>query len=186
MTDDEIMQVVNSKPENTSSCIFCEIIAGRIATFKIYETDSIIVILDINPASRGHIIAMPKQHFHFLSQMPNELILELFAFVKFVSPILIKALNAKGTMINIPQGLGQNVPHVAINIVPRYDGDNPNFNLKGQESNKEELEKIRVLLRNEIANIINSSLNSQKETQQDTIEQETERENIEEKNMRIP
>ena len=49
-----------------SSCIFCEIVAGRIGATKIYEDESVLSFLDINPISDGHVLVITKQHFEKL------------------------------------------------------------------------------------------------------------------------
>ena len=73
------MQIVKSQPQN---CLFCEIIQGRIETFRIYESNNLVAILDINPVALGHMIIMPRNHFQFISQIPNDIIYEIFSFVK--------------------------------------------------------------------------------------------------------
>ena len=51
--------------KGAGECIFCQIISGKLETVKIYEDDEIIVVLDLYPATKGHILIMPKQHFQF-------------------------------------------------------------------------------------------------------------------------
>lgn len=185
MNEEELMAVVKSQ-----SCLFCEIIAGRIETFKIYESENIIAILDINPVSRGHMIVMPKKHFQFLSQMPNELIYEIFSFVKTISLLLVKVMNSQGVTISIMQGMEQNVPHIAVNIIPRYKDDKLNFLAERQKADKEELERTRLSIRNAVENAINAKINIQKEKEEPRKEskkpiEEKKAEKIE-KRMRIP
>lgn len=183
MNEEELMGIVKSQ-----SCLFCEIISGRVETFKIYESENIIAILDINPVSRGHMLIMPKKHFQFLSQMPNELIYEIFSFAKTISPIIIKAMNAQGITINIAQGIEQNVPHIAVNIIPRYKDDKLNFLAERQKADKDELERIRLSIRNDIENAINAQIRTQKEGQKKEAKQTLEVNKTEkiERRMRIP
>ena len=183
MNEEELMSIVKSQ-----SCLFCEIIAGRVETFKIYESENIIAILDINPVSRGHMLVMPKKHFQFLSQMPNELIYEIFSFAKTISIIIIKAMNAQGITINIVQGIEQNVPHISVNIIPRYKDDKLNFLAERQKAEKDELERIRLSIRNDIENAINAQIRAQKEWQKKETKQTPEVNKTEkiERRMRIP
>ena len=43
-------------------CIFCRIVAGKMPCHKVLETDQVLSIMDIYPASEGHTLVMPKQH----------------------------------------------------------------------------------------------------------------------------
>ena len=45
------------------NCIFCKIIAGEIPSNTIYEDDLFRVILDASPATKGHYLILPKQHY---------------------------------------------------------------------------------------------------------------------------
>lgn len=47
-------------------CIFCKIVKGEIPSFKIYEDDSYLAILDIAQFTQGHTIVIPKKHFRFI------------------------------------------------------------------------------------------------------------------------
>ena len=184
MGEDELKSIFNSQ-----QCLFCEIISGRIETFKVHESENILAILDINPISKGHVLVMPKRHFQFLSQIPNEIIYEIFSFAKTLSLIMIKAMNSQGITINIVQGIEQNVPHTAVNIIPRYKDDKLNFLAERQKSSKEELERIRLSIRNGIENAINAQIKMQKEKEKPIKEQKQNGEKkIErtERRMRIP
>jgi len=131
---------------------------------------------------------MPKKHFQFLSQMPNELIYEIFSFAKTISIIIIKAMNAQGITINIVQGIEQNVPHISVNIIPRYKDDKLNFLAERQKAEKDELERIRLSIRNDIENAINAQIRAQKEGQKKETKQTPEVNKTEkiERRMRIP
>ena len=45
------------------NCIFCKIIAGEIPSNTIYEDDEFKVVLDVSPASKGHALILPKNHY---------------------------------------------------------------------------------------------------------------------------
>lgn len=48
------------------SCIFCKIVKGDIPSFKIYEDDDFLAILDISQFTKGHTIVIPKEHKRFV------------------------------------------------------------------------------------------------------------------------
>ena len=55
------------------NCIFCKIAAGEIPSATLYEDDDFRVILDIEPASKGHALILPKEHYANLYELPDEL-----------------------------------------------------------------------------------------------------------------
>ena len=89
------------KDEN---CIFCKILAGDIPSYQIYEDDDFKVILDVGPASRGHALIIPKEHYKNLYELPEEL---AGGRVHLAAGTLYGALNAlcaKGWIIQLPAG----------------------------------------------------------------------------------
>ena len=46
-----------------NDCIFCKIANGEIPSATVYEDQDFRVILDMGPASRGHALILPKNHF---------------------------------------------------------------------------------------------------------------------------
>ena len=53
-------------------CIFCKLANGIIPTNSIYEDDEFKVILDAGPASRGHALILPKEHYADIYELPEE------------------------------------------------------------------------------------------------------------------
>ena len=54
------------------NCIFCKLAAGDIPTNTVYEDDTFRVIMDANPATKGHSLIIPKDHFANLYEMDEE------------------------------------------------------------------------------------------------------------------
>ena len=129
------------------SCLFCQLSQGKIQTVKIYESKNILAVLDINPAAKGHMLVMPKQHYQFLTQLPDSLLFEIFAFVKHIVPSIIRTLKSQGVTLSILQGKEQAMPHFAINILPRFNEDKLNLALKRQKIPQPELENIASAIR---------------------------------------
>ena len=46
-----------------NNCIFCKLANGEIPTATIYEDEDFRVILDANPAAKGHALILPKEHY---------------------------------------------------------------------------------------------------------------------------
>jgi len=130
-------------------CIFCQIASGNLESFKIYEDSDMVAILDINPASKGHVLLFPKGHFQLLFQLPSELLNKLFKVSSKISMYIVNAVKAKGFNIYIANGTaaGQRVPHFVMHIIPRFDNDNLSFDWQGKPADKKELEKIAFSIR---------------------------------------
>ena len=54
------------------NCIFCKIAAGEIPSNTIYEDDSFRVILDLGPATKGHALILPKNHYANIYEIPED------------------------------------------------------------------------------------------------------------------
>lgn len=109
----------------TEDCLFCKIVAGKIPSNKIYEDDSVFAFLDINPASEGHTLVLPKKHFNSFTEMDSGEVASLFEAVRKLTSAVEKAFSAEGSNIGINNGkvAGQEVPHTHVHIIPRKRGD---------------------------------------------------------------
>ncbi|MFT4283097.1 MAG: HIT domain-containing protein [Candidatus Woesearchaeota archaeon] len=128
------------------NCIFCKIISGDIPSNKIYEDNDFIGILDINPASKGHVVVIPKEHMVIMPQMNPDITGKLGLALKNVSTKIIKNLGCSGTSIFIANGAvaGQKSPHFITHIIPRDEDDGISLNpdIKKVEGYKETIKKI--------------------------------------------
>ena len=107
------------------NCIFCKLANGDIPTATLYEDDDFRVILDIEPASKGHALILPKAHYANLFEMPEELLAKAMSLAKVWGEKLVKGLNADGLNLVQNNGLaaGQTVFHYHLHMIPRYDHD---------------------------------------------------------------
>ncbi|MEM0231367.1 MAG: HIT family protein [Candidatus Woesearchaeota archaeon] len=130
-------------------CIFCHIVSGQVQSRKVYEDDSVLAILDINPANPGHLLLFPKEHYAILPQIPPEIVYHLMEVSKHLSNALIRAFNVKGTNIFIANGTaaGQKASHFMIHIIPRMPSDGISaFSLEGKGFSEKELEGVQSLI----------------------------------------
>lgn len=68
-------------------CIFCRIIAGEIPSAKLYEDDDMIVIKDISPQAKVHLLLIPKQHYADIVEMSDEQAATLGKCIKKLSTL---------------------------------------------------------------------------------------------------
>ncbi len=148
-----------------SECIFCQIIEGKIETVKIYEDADIIAILDVYPASKGHVLVMPKQHYSVIEEIPDALLNKIFVFVKAIAQSFLRVTGAKGFNLFIAQGdsAGQRVKHFCINMIPRHENDKISFEWPRIKIDKKELEKLGEKLRKEALREVESKIEAEKE-----------------------
>lgn len=125
-------------------CIFCQIVAGKVPSKKLFEDDSCIAILDVNPAARGHILLLPKEHYAIMPQLLDKELSHLFLISKSLSRMLLKVLKAEGTNVFVANGLaaGQRAQHFLIHIIPRKPGD-ALFNVDERLIDKEMVAKVK-------------------------------------------
>lgn len=102
------------------ACIFCEIVAGRAHSHKIYEDDLTLSILDINPFSRGHSLVIPKRHVPWWHELTLEENASLFRVAKIVAEKMMLSLQPDFVCMF---ARGRRIPHTHIFLVPTYSGD---------------------------------------------------------------
>ena len=106
-------------------CIFCRIVAGEIPSHKVYEDDATLAFLDINPASRGHALVIPKAHAADLHGLSEDDLAATARTVQRVAKMLQRGVKPEG--INILQNngaaAGQVVFHYHVHLIPRWPGD---------------------------------------------------------------
>lgn len=115
-------------------CIFCGIIKGKINTYKIYEDNETLCILDNNPISKGHCLIIPKAHCSDIYDIDKELLKKLMVTAKNLATMLKNKIGVKG--VNIFHASGrtaqQSIFHFHFHLVPRYPNDGINAWPKSQ------------------------------------------------------
>ena len=129
-------------------CIFCKLANGVIPTNSLYEDDVVKVIFDAGPASSGHVLILPKEHFDNVYALDDDTAAHVFQVAVKVAKALKEGLNLEG--LNIVQNngeiAGQTVFHFHMHIIPRYKGDTVNVGWKPGEVTYEEIDKIKSLV----------------------------------------
>lgn len=105
-------------------CVFCHIACGKIPSIKVYEDKTLIAILDINPATEGHMLIVPKEHYPILPLVPPEMFKEIFTKTKHIAHAIKEALLVKDAILFVANGgaAGQQVSHFLLHIIPKDSG----------------------------------------------------------------
>lgn len=126
-------------------CIFCKIAAGEIPSKTIYEDEKYRVILDLGPATRGHALILPKNHYANLFELPEEDAKEVICLAKKMATIMKDKLGCDGFNLvqNNGEAAGQTVFHFHMHLIPRYENDGQEIGWKPGSPSQDELEEIR-------------------------------------------
>lgn len=106
-------------------CVFCQIAQGQSPASRVYEDEHTLAFMDIQQATEGHVLVIPKHHVENLYELDAEMTAQLFQSVVLVARSMRTSLQPQG--INLWQAngraAGQTVFHAHVHLLPRYEGD---------------------------------------------------------------
>ncbi len=105
-------------------CLFCAIVGDKIPSYKVYEDNQFVAILDINPSNPGHLMLIPKQHVVSIMELSDTDMAKFFLVARGLSLALLE-YGAKGInfLYGMGEAAGQRTPHAFMHIIPRYEND---------------------------------------------------------------
>lgn len=108
------------------NCIFCKIVKGEIPSYTIYEDDDFKVFMDVAPATKGHALVVPKQHFANIYEIEPEVLGKGAKVAQKVIKHATEVLGCEGYNLiqNNGEVAGQTVFHFHMHLVPRYESMN--------------------------------------------------------------
>lgn len=133
-SDDKIGQAnIEESPDQAKllerqkqQCLFCKICNKEIPSQIVYEDELFMCVLDINPAAKGHVLVIPKQHIGISPQLSQAHVARLGVIIQAITQALNHGLGFKNMNMLISNGVlaGQRSPHLVIHLIPREEGDN--------------------------------------------------------------
>ena len=137
------------KDEN---CIFCKLANGQIPTNTIFEDEDFRVILDNSPATKGHTLILPKQHYANIFEIDDEILGKAAKLAKKVITHEKKVLGCDGYNVlqNNGEVAGQTVHHFHMHVIPRHAGDDVKVTWKQGETESESLKALADAIRKHI------------------------------------
>lgn len=106
----------------TDFCLFCSIVSGDIPSAKVTEDESTYAFMDINPASDGHLLVVPKRHSKDLMEIPADDLAAVTLTAQGIAKAAVPELGADG--VNLLNCCGadawQTVFHFHLHVIPRY------------------------------------------------------------------
>jgi histidine triad (HIT) family protein len=106
-------------------CIFCKIVAGELPATRVDEDERTVAFMDINPATRGHALVIPREHHRDLLDVSPDDLAATLAAAQRLAARAVERLDADG--VNLLNSCGraawQTVFHFHVHVIPRYEDD---------------------------------------------------------------
>ncbi len=104
-------------------CVFCDIVAGTIPAYRVFDDSSVLGFLDHRPLLPGHVLVIPKTHYQTLGDLPAPEVGPFFLVVQRLALAVEQAMHAEGSFVAANIRISQSVPHLHVHVVPRRTGD---------------------------------------------------------------
>jgi histidine triad (HIT) family protein len=107
------------------NCIFCKVLAGEIPSQQIDSDERTVTVMDINPATRGHAVVIPRTHAANLFDLDDDDLLAAMRATRRVAERMRATLQPAGFNIlhNIGRAAWQSIFHFHVHVIPRYEDD---------------------------------------------------------------
>jgi histidine triad (HIT) family protein len=130
-------------------CIFCKIVAGELPSQRVDEDELTVAFMDLNPATRGHALVVPRRHANNLLEIDSTDLAATILAAQRLAQRVVSTLGADG--INLINSCGadawQTVFHLHVHVIPRYKGDPLKLPWVPQPGDADEIAATAELLR---------------------------------------
>ena len=130
-------------------CIFCKIVAGELPATVVAADERTLAFMDLNPATRGHALVVPRRHSRNLLEIGREDLEATILAAQRLASRAVDRLSADG--VNLLNSCGpaawQTVFHFHIHVIPRYYDDPLRLPWTPAKGNPEEIEAAAAALR---------------------------------------
>jgi histidine triad (HIT) family protein len=106
-------------------CVFCEIVNGTSPASWVYQDDTVVAFMDIQPITQGHMLVLPREHAVLITDINEPAAMRTFKIARRLAAVARHTLGASGINILVMDGEAayQDVPHFHVHVIPRYPGD---------------------------------------------------------------
>ncbi|MCW3101896.1 MAG: hypothetical protein JWO09_336 [Bacteroidetes bacterium] len=142
--------------EEHTDCVFCSIIEGRLESSTVYEDDTVIAIMDLQPVNPGHVLVIPKTHLPYIDHAHDDLGAYMFKIgIKINEAIKKSGIPCEGVNYLLADGeaAGQEVFHVHLHVFPRFKADGFGFRFSEKyyaPTERTELDRIAAEIKKQI------------------------------------
>ena len=109
----------------SEQCVFCDIVRGTSPASWVYQDDSVVAFMDIQPITQGHMLVMPREHAVLITDINEAAAARSFKVARKLAAVARHTLGASGINIIVMDGEAayQDVPHFHLHVIPRYPND---------------------------------------------------------------
>jgi histidine triad (HIT) family protein len=106
-------------------CIFCKVLAGDISSEVVDSDERTVTVMDINPATPGHVVVLTRAHAEDLFEVSDEDLLAVMIAARRIAQRMRETLAPGGFNIlhNIGRVAWQSIFHFHLHVIPRYEDD---------------------------------------------------------------
>jgi histidine triad (HIT) family protein len=106
-------------------CIFCKVIAGEIPGEIVDSDEKTVTVMDINPATRGHVVVIPREHAENLMSVSEDDLAATLAAVRRITERMQETIEPAGFNVlnNMGRAAWQSIFHFHVHVIPRYADD---------------------------------------------------------------
>ncbi|MCL4398681.1 MAG: HIT domain-containing protein [Candidatus Parvarchaeota archaeon] len=136
-------------------CVFCMIASKKVPAKEVYEDQMIMGVLDINPASKGHVIMIPKKHYNNIYEIPQDEFLQYVSVARAVGYAILLSLAPNNVEMLYTKELtkGSITPHALIHLIPRYNDDTINHVWQPQKMEESDFVAIENAIKSAIEKV---------------------------------
>lgn len=106
-----------------NQCLGCQLANNEIETHTVYENDFVTCILDIAPLNEGHMLILPKKHYHDVDDLDEITANEIIKASAMLARVLKAQFQPDGITVIQNGGKFNDLKHYHMHVFPRYDSD---------------------------------------------------------------
>jgi histidine triad (HIT) family protein len=108
-----------------TDCVFCDIVQGHSPASWVYQDDTVVAFMDIQPITQGHMLVVPREHAVLITDINETAAMRTFRIARKLAAVARHTLGASGINIIVMDGEAayQDVPHFHVHVIPRYPRD---------------------------------------------------------------
>jgi len=109
----------------SEGCVFCDIIHGTSPASWVYQDDTVVAFMDIQPITQGHMLVVPREHAVLMTDANETVAMRTFKVARRLAGVARQTLGASGVNLLVMDGEAayQDVPHFHVHVIPRYPRD---------------------------------------------------------------
>jgi diadenosine tetraphosphate (Ap4A) HIT family hydrolase len=133
----------------TQECVFCGIVAGARPASVVHDGDTTLAFMDISPVTQGHLLVIPKRHAVGLRDMPEADAAAMYQMGHRLARAMYRSgVPCEGVNLFLADGVaaGQEVFHVHLHVLPRFDGDGFRLEARFGSPDRDELNHVASLV----------------------------------------